>query len=93
MSDFFTSLPPRRLSSSFLPIGSARFQDKNIKQSVFNLILHFLFSAISSSYSRERHFFNFIIAKVASFPGKYTTECRKLGSVLFGLPILIGGLI
>ena len=72
------------IRNDFLPISQHDFRIKT-SSNVFNVILHFLFSAISSSDSCERHFINFIIAQVASFPGKYTTECRTLGSVLFGL--------
>ena len=57
---------------------------------MFCIFLHFFHSAqvrgsaISSSNSRERHFFYFTLAQAASFPIKYTTESMVYCSHLPG---------
>ena len=55
---------------------------------MFCSYLHFFrsvlvrYSAISSSDSRERHFFKFTIAQAASFPIIYTIETMKYYSMV-----------
>ena len=92
--ELFTSLPPRRLFSVFfLPISQHYFSIKT-SSNVFTVILYFLtcVQLVFGQHVNATSLTEFIIAQVALFPGKYTTECRTFGSVLYRL-LIVKGLI
>ena len=73
--ELFTSLPPRRLFSVFLPISQHYFSIKT-SSNVFTVILYFLtcVQLVFGQHVNATSLTEFIIAQVALFPGKYTTE-------------------